>query len=236
MIKDSCDVFNGVKPFEKGKGMPAQTAKTMKEKPFVAEHQTKPEGEHWLPLMRGRLMNRYVSYWNNDSWIDYGEWLAAPRNPALFEVEEKIIVRQTGDSIIATLIGKNIIARDNLHLLLPKNSDLKFVLGILNSKLTDFIYYQINPEKGEVLAQVKKGHIEQLLIPVITKETEFSQEQISDSVAQLLQLNQEKIETKLQSKIDQLNRRIDFLENKINQIIYQLYDLTDEEIKIVERK
>ncbi len=236
MIKDSCDVFNGVKPFEKGKGMPAQTAKTMKEKPFVTEHQTKPEGEHWLPLMRGRLMNRYVSYWNNDSWIDYGEWLAAPRNPALFDAEEKIIVRQTGDSIIATLIGKNIIARDNLHLLLPKNSDLKFVLGILNSKLTDFIYYQINPEKGEVLAQVKKGHIEQLLIPVITKETEFSQEQISDSVAQLLQLNQEKIETKLQSKVDQLNRRIDFLENKINQIIYQLYDLTDEEIKIVEGK
>jgi predicted type IV restriction endonuclease len=236
MIKDCCDVFNGVKPFEKGKGRPAQTTKTMKEKPFVIEHQAKPAGEHWMPLMRGRIMNRYVNYWNNDSWINYGEWLAAPRNPQLFEAEEKIIVRQTGDSIVATLIGKHIIARDNLHLLLSKNADLKFVLGILNSKLTDFVYYQINPEKGEVLAQVKKGHIEQLLIPVITDENLHAKEQISEHVAQLLQLNQERIKTKLQTKIDQVNRKIDFLETRINQIVYQLYGLTEEEIKIVEGK
>jgi len=33
----------------------------------------------------------------------------------------------------------------------------QFILGVLNSKLTDFYYYQINPEQGEVLAEVKKN-------------------------------------------------------------------------------
>ncbi len=36
-LKNYFSVFNGIKPFEKGKGVPPQTEKTMIEKPFVKE-------------------------------------------------------------------------------------------------------------------------------------------------------------------------------------------------------
>jgi len=234
MIKEICHVYNGVKPFEKGKGTPPQTAKTMKEKPFVVENQPKPEGENWMPLIRGRLMNRYANYWKNDSWINYGKWLAAPRDPKIFEAEEKIIIRQTGDSIIATLIGKNVIVRNNMHLLISKELNHKYILGILNSKLTNFYYYQLNPEKGEALAEVKKSHVECLPIPVCSEEDMMVKTKIIDYVNQLLELNQEKNQLKLSSKIDEINRRIAFSNDRIDQLVYQLYGLNEEEISIIE--
>jgi peptidoglycan hydrolase CwlO-like protein len=55
-------------------------------------------------------------------------------------------------------------------------------------------------------------------------------------VNQLLKLNEEKAEVKLQTKITQLQSKIDYCEGRINEIVYQLYGLTKEEIKIVEKK
>ena len=231
-ISSVCNVYNGVKPFEKGKGSPPQTEKTMKEKPFVVVGSEKPNGNSWFPLIRGSLMNRFVNLWNNNSWIKYGEWLAAPRNPKIFNAKEKIIVRQTGDSIIATIIGKDIIARDNLHVILSKNINLKFLLGFINSKLTDFYYKQINPEKGEALAQVKKNHVEQLPIPKNIEDAYHVE--IINLVDKLLQFNQQKLDSKLKSTIDQIQSKIDYCESRINEIVYQIYNLTPEEIAIIE--
>ena len=233
-IVEKCAVYNGVKPFEKGKGKPKQTEKIMREKPYVSVDEVKPHGENWLPLLRGSLINRYVNFWNNNSWIKYGEWLAAPRDPKIFEAKEKIVVRQTGDSIIATLIGANIICRNNLHILISTDFDHKFLLGILNSKLTDFYYYQINPEKGEVLAEVKKQHVEQLPIP--KNVSKLQETEIIKHVDQLLSLNKELQNSNLPEKSEQLKHRIEHTESKIDEMVYQIYGLTEEEIKIVEIK
>lgn len=232
-IQDVSTVYNGVKPFEKGKGNPTQTAEIMQTKPYLAENQPKPKkGKNWLPLLRGSLMNRYTNFWKENSWIDYGKWLAAPRNSEIFEAEEKIIVRQTGDRIIATLIGANIICRNNLHVIISNEINHKLILGILNSKLTDFFYFQINPERGEALAEVKKQHVEQLPIPKNISEKQ--QTEIIKLVEQLLQLNQELQQTSLSDKAEQLKHRIGHVEDKINQIVYELYELTREEIKLIE--
>lgn len=233
-VKDVCFTTVGVKPFQKGKGKPKQTIEIVESKPFVVENAVKPEGEHWYPLLRGSLMNRYVNYWNFNSWIKYGEWLAEPRKKEIFDAEEKIVVRQTGDSIIATLIGKDIICRNNLHILISDKINLKFILGALNSKLVDFYYTQINPEKGEALAEVKKSHVGQLPIPKISPTTQPLHDELVNLVNQLLQLYLLINSVKLESKKQSITIKIDYCENRINQLVYQLYDLTEEEIRIVE--
>ncbi|MDZ4845236.1 MAG: hypothetical protein SH857_06765 [Chitinophagales bacterium] len=70
----------------------------------------------------------------------------------------------------------------------------------------------------------------------IPKADEKRKNEIIKLVDQLLQLNKEKAESKLQTKITQLEGKIDYCGSRINEIIYQLYDLTAEEIKIVEGK
>lgn len=141
------NVYNGVKPFEKGKGIPPQTSEIMKSKPYVCEG-AKPDNS-WTPLLRGSLIQKYKVTWSENYWIQYGRWLAAPRQPEIFEYPNKIVIRQTGDAIIATIIDNKFICRNNLHICIPRNGkiELMYILGLLNSKLMDFIYTYINPEK-----------------------------------------------------------------------------------------
>ena len=236
LLSDFCDVFNGIKPFEKGKGKPPQTEETMKEQPFVKEG-PRP-GKKWSSLLRGSLINRYVNLWDNDYWILYGEWLAAPRDKAIFEAPEKIMVRQTGDSIIATIIEGTFYARNNMHILLPKieSYNLGYIVAFLNSKLMDYCYTIMNPEKGEALAEVKKQHVEQLPIRPIDF-TSPSEKKLHDNivflVSSLLTLYQKLPHTTGQLKTI-LQRQIDGAVRRIDELVYELYGLTEEEIKIVE--
>lgn len=232
-----CNVFNGVKPFEKGKGTPPQTEQTMKEKPFVREG-SQPD-KSWSPLLRGSLIHRYRMLWDNNYWIQYGPWLAAPRSAAIFEAPRKIMVRQTGDSIIATCIEDGFIARNNLHILLPniENYSLEYLLGLLNSKLMDFVYSLMNPEKGEALAEVKKQHVEQLSIRTIDfsdPSDKALHDRMVQLVEQVLSLYKQLPNAKTGHDKTHLQRQIDASERQIDKLVYELYGLTEEEIAVVE--
>jgi type I restriction-modification system DNA methylase subunit len=231
-----CDVYNGIKPFEKGKGTPPQTAETMSEQPFVKEG-SRP-GKKWSPLLRGSLINRYRNIWDNDYWILYGEWLAASRDKAIFEAPEKIVVRQTGDSIIAVIVDDSFYERDNLHIALPqkKGCNLRYVLGLVNSKLIDFCYSILNPEKGEALAQVKKQHVEQLPIRPIDFSSS-AEKKLHDNivffVSSLLTLYQKLPQATGQGRVV-IERQIESTDKAIDKLVYELYGLSEEEIRIVE--
>ncbi|MBN1576520.1 MAG: N-6 DNA methylase [Chitinispirillaceae bacterium] len=235
-LSDFCDIYNGIKPFEKGKGMPPQTADTMRERPFVKEG-ARP-GKKWSPLLRGSLINRYRNLWNDDYWILYGEWLAAPRDKTIFEAPEKLMVRQTGDSIIGTSIEGTFFARNNMHILLPKNGsyDLRYLLAFLNSTTMDFCYSIMNPEKGEALAEVKKQHVERLPISPIDFSAP-SEKKIHDNivsmVSSLLTLNKKLPRATGQGKV-LIERQIESIDRRIDELVYELYGLTEEEIGIVE--
>lgn len=168
IIGQSFTVMTGVKPFQKGKGKPPQTAEIVQNKPFV--HSGSKIDDSWMPLLRGSLINRYKLLWNQDYWIQYGEWLAEPRDKRFFKASEKIVVRQTGDSLIATFLGPDHICRDNLYMIIPNSDQSIFgLLGIINSKTMNYYYSYLNPEKGEALAQVKKNHLNVLPLPDLNK-------------------------------------------------------------------
>lgn len=238
-LSDICVVYNGTKPFEKGKGIPPQTEKTLNDKPYVKDG-PRPSAK-WSPLLRGSLINRYVNLWGGNYWILYGKWLAAPRDKAIFDAPVKIAVRQTGDSIVAVLIDNHFIARDNLHLVLPKDDRyrLQFVLGVMNSRLMDFAYTAINPEKGEALAQVKKQHVEELPIVKIdfTNQIQKSKyEEIASLADQILKIQKQFCSAKTLTDKKLYQQKSDALKNQIDYLVYELYGLNSDEIQVVESK
>jgi hypothetical protein len=231
-----CSVFNGIKPFEEGKGTPPQTGETVKNKPYVKEG-CRPDSS-WSPLLRGSLIQKYRTLWHQDYWIKYGPWLAAPRDPRIFEAPEKIMVRQTGDSIIATLVKDNFFARNNLHILLPKIAEYKlpYVLGIMNSSLIDFFYTFMNPEKGEALAEVKKEHVENLPIRTINFDKSIENKLHIDLAALveiMLDLNKELQRAKGTERV-RLEKLVEKTDREIDDLVYRLYGITDEERRIIE--
>ena len=82
----------------------------------------------------------------------------------------------------------------------------------------NFIYSFINPERGEALAQVKKGHVEQL--PILRTENE---QPLIDMVSAVLEAKNNNVNSDTQS-----------LEKDIDLTVYHLYGLTYDEVLIVD--
>ena len=110
------------------------------------------------------------------------------------------------------------------------------MLGIVNSNVTRFFWKKNNSDEKKTFPKIKKEAILSIPVPVITKENKNSHDEIVKLVDQLLQINKEKAEAKLQTKISQLISRIDYCENRINEIVFELFSLKNEEIKIIEGK
>ncbi len=237
VLDNLCLITQGAKPFQVGKGKPPQTQAIVDQKPFVSET---PLDHTFRPLLRGRLVQRYQILWNNDYWISFGDWLAEPRYSANYDAPTKIVVRQTSDHLVATLDCKQFIVRDNLYSIVPRQNDLdlRFILGVMNSKLLQWFYAKvINPETGEALAQVKRGHLAQL--PIVTlnftkSDHKATHNRIVHLVTQMLDLNQ-RLPTALDPHSQTvLTRQMEAIDEEIDKVVYGVYNLTEEEIEIIE--
>ncbi|PSB18683.1 restriction endonuclease subunit M [Phormidesmis priestleyi ULC007] len=215
-----CKITQGTKPFQVGKGKPPQTRAIVDAKPYVSEHKKDKTSR---PLLRGSLIQKFQILWNENYWISFGEWLAEPRYSASHDALEKIIVRQTGDSLVATLDNRQFIVRDNLYTIVPqKNStDLRFILGLINSALLKWFYQKvINPEKGEALAQVKRGHLAKL--PIAHSDTPQFIGIFVDYILYCYQMNSDFVNKShvipVQDKL-----MLEYFEQIINGLVYELY-------------
>lgn len=229
-------VTQGAKPFQVGKGKPKQTRKVVDEKPYVSE---KKRDSTFRPLLRGSLIQKYEIGWDRDYWISFGDWLAEPRYSANYDASAKIVVRQTGDSLVATLDREQFVVRDNLYtIVVREGGDLRYLLGLLNSKLLKWFYQTIlNPEKGEALAQVKRGHLAQLPIRALNLADPADRSRHDKMVAlvdRMLDLHKQKQATKSDAARARIEREIHVTDEQIDALVYELYGLTDEEIKVVE--
>ncbi|WRC12040.1 class I SAM-dependent DNA methyltransferase [Helicobacter pylori] len=102
---------------------------------------------------------------------------------------------------------------------------LHYLLGMLHSKLITFAFktFYAGGGLGESGYRYKKAFIERLPIPKITKSNKPTADKITALVEQILQLKEEDPKANTQR-----------LEKEIDALVYQLYHLTDEEIKIIE--
>jgi len=236
LLKELCKVSVGIKPYQAGKGKPRQSPKTVQDRPYDADRKL---DNTYRPLLRGADFYRYVMYWSGDRWIGYGEWLAEPRPSARFDAPEKLVVRQTSDHLVAAYDNQQFLAMNNCHVLVPigDNPDIKYVLGIFNSKLMNHYYQLLNPEGGEALAEVKATNLKRLpirRIDVSDSDDQKVHERLVELVDAILSLHKDLQATKTDHEKSLIQRQIDATDKQIDQLVYDLYGLTDEEIHIVE--
>ncbi|GAA6816218.1 class I SAM-dependent DNA methyltransferase [Helicobacter pylori] len=102
---------------------------------------------------------------------------------------------------------------------------LHYLLGMLHSKLITFAFktFYAGGGLGESGYRYKKAFIERLPIPKITTKNQELAHKITDGAEQILQAKEKDPKANTQG-----------LEKEIDALVYQLYHLTDEEIKIIE--
>lgn len=187
-------------------------------KKFISKEKTKISRK----VLTGSNFNKYSLVWDGNYVLYDMEKLHRARTPEIFEQTEKIILRQTGSYPIATIDDEQYYTLDTVHngILINKDFDIRYVLGLLNSQLLRYIYENSINETGKVFAQVKIIYINPLPIKVVTKE---QQQEIITLVDKILAAK------KADSSTDTTE-----WEKQIDQKVYELYGLTEDEIAIVE--
>ncbi|WQZ38664.1 class I SAM-dependent DNA methyltransferase [Helicobacter pylori] len=102
---------------------------------------------------------------------------------------------------------------------------LHYLLGMLHSKLITFAFktFYAGGGLGESGYRYKKAFIERLPIPKITPQNQKLAHKITDCTKAILEAKEKDSKANTQK-----------LEKEIDALVYQLYNLTDEEIKIIE--
>ena len=102
--------------------------------------------------------------------------------------------------------------------------NLKYIFGILNSEISNWYMLNIAYSLSEGAKRWIKQYVERIPIPPLTPQNQPIANQIITLVDQILSAKKQNPEADTSQ-----------LEQEINRLVYKLYDLTEEEIKIIER-
>ncbi|HRP01527.1 MAG TPA: TaqI-like C-terminal specificity domain-containing protein [Candidatus Kapabacteria bacterium] len=126
---------------------------------------------------------------------------------------------------------------NTVFMIVPKTEasiDIKFLLAVLNSKFIANYWTENFSDLRQTFPKIKGSYLEKLPIPEIGQNQQDQYNEVKKQTSLLLKLIGELQTVTLADKKEQLENRISFTEDKINQIIYDLYELTDEERKQIE--
>ncbi|WP_215431579.1 class I SAM-dependent DNA methyltransferase [Campylobacter coli] len=122
-------------------------------------------------------------------------------------------------------VNLNFYAEATSFILTGEN--LKYLIAFLNNDFVAFIFktFYAGGNLGENGFRYKKAFLEKLPIPKINSKNQKLANELVNLVDEILK-----------AKEQDKNANTQELENKINSLVYKLYNLTEEEIKIIEGK
>lgn len=285
-IGEIFDVTRGINPYDKYRGQSQEVIKTR------AYHAHYKKDETFVPELKGLHTSRYSYQWDGKHFISYGNWLAAARDPKYFTGKRIVFREILGRTLVSTLIEEDFKIDRSLYIAkleedFQSSLDIKYVLGLLNSKLMAFYFRYTNNEFDNLFPKIRVAEFKKLPIKNVSPN---NQKPIANAVDNILSLTKafnsevrifidllkskfdiEKLSKKLQSwhelefkdllkelkkakvqlslyeeeewmqyfiekrqKPLELKVQIDRTDRKIDNMVYQLYGLTEEEIKVVE--
>jgi type I restriction-modification system DNA methylase subunit len=194
----------------------------------------------WEYLLKNReaLENREKGKMKHDRWYAY----VYPKNLNQFG-QPKIITPDIAPRSSFALDEKGEFSFvSGYGLILNENVlyDLKFILGLINSKVLDFYFKQISSRLQQGFYRYFSQYISQLPIRRIGFENlteKLAHDEIVRLVERMLALQKERQSVRREDDLDRvrnLERQIAQVDAEIDQRVYALYGLTQDEIKIVE--
>ncbi len=140
-----------------------------------------------------------------------------------FFTKERILLRETGSSLTAVYLGdETIYSNRSLYSILITKPKLKtkYVLALLNSSLLQWYYATMFKGDTELFPKIRIAQAKQL--PIFKASMEQQQPII------------ELVDRILEKKRSNPNADTSASEREIDRLVYKLYNLTDEETRVIE--
>lgn len=162
-------------------------------------------------LEKRREVRRGVIRWYGLQW---------PRVKAELDIKEKIMIQRTRNEslktrIVATLDDTGVYGMEGIYFIIPKHSEdsLRYLLGILNSKLMNYLFATIFLNLA-----IKAEYVKQVKLPITSEKQKVQIEELVNAI--------------LQGKLSDADTSKE--ESEIDFLVYHLYGLTYDEVLIVD--
>ncbi|MBE0573636.1 Eco57I restriction-modification methylase domain-containing protein [Candidatus Dojkabacteria bacterium] len=206
------EITRGVNPYDKYRGQTAEVISTR------AYHSSTKKDDTFVPELKGKHVSTFQYKWDRKHFISYGSWLAAPRDPKFFKGPRLVFREIIAERFVCAVIEEDFIIDRSLYIALPKDEevDVYYILGVLCSKLLVWLFKFEKNEFDELFPKIRLEEFKKLPIPKSKKDKAVSK--LAEEI----------------TKLKELGKDTTTEESQIDQLVYQLYDLTTEEIEIIE--
>jgi len=199
-----------------------------------------PLNPQYKPLLEGKDINRYELKFAQKYILYSKKILNVMQDERIFLLPEKILIQRVSGGnqpLKATLDRKRFYCFNSINTLVCYNVDNRFVLGILNSRFMNWFYSVTFTNRSELTVNIATRNLKALPIPPIDLSDPAdvtSHDHMAELVEQMLSLRQQLTAAKTDHEKSLLQRQIQETDKQIDQLVYELYGLTGEEIRIVE--
>jgi hypothetical protein len=217
------------------KSTPLQALATIKRGMEIGKNDIR-ENKKGLPTLLGEDVNPYG--------IEYQKTYCNPKHKEVLRLESlstmpKVLVRRVANTLLATYDDQNYYFIKNLYGIISNQIHLKALTGLLNSRLLRFFLKKyFTTKKEDIFPEIQVYQLEQLPIKVLNlneKQEKQTYEQLIMLVEKLLDLQQKIAAARVPQDKTLLNRVLEATEKQLDNLVYQIYQLTSAEIAIIEK-
>lgn len=184
-------------------------------------HSSIKENENYKKEIWGSDFTKF-EYSESNSFVYYGKHLATYVDLKYFNQKRLLIREITSPNVIGCIVSEELVNDPQLISVIPKTNlfSIEILWSLINSKIATFYHFNSSPKatKG-AFPKILIEDIKNFPIPKIDKS---NQDKLTNLVDQILTLKKEN------PKADTSD-----LETEIDELVYQLYALTPEEIEVV---
>jgi hypothetical protein len=239
-LQSFAKITRGVHPYRIGGygqtafGSGPQTPRDVKERPYHS--MSKKKG--YRPFIYGRDLHRFLPPISTE-FVKYGPWLAEPRQSEFFQGERVYSRKILGKRLVVTLETTDSVADQQVYITLPMENSVKapYLAGILGSLLIAFFIRGFYDENNDAFPQIKVGQLKSLPISTtdFSNPTEKAQhDKLVALVENMLELQKKYHDVRMEQDKELYERQIKMVDAQIDRLVYDLYGLTEEEVKVVE--
>lgn len=211
-------ISQGLIAYDKYRG---QSEELIKSRKF---HSNKKINEDYKKWLYGEDITQYSVKWSGKEYFNYCKEVANPRQPFFFNSKRILIREITNPSIFAAYTEEEMY-HDPSIIVISENKNMEehllFLLGLLNSKLITFYHFNSSPKSS-------KGIFPKLLIDDIKRLP------IIDADKETISKINKLVKSILNKKEN--NEDTNSIQKEIDNLVYELYNLSNEEIRLIEGK
>jgi hypothetical protein len=192
------------------------------------------KGADCFPFLQKGQAYRYLLEIEESAYVDMSD---KPSLQRFYEEGPKLLIRRVinrQDRLLVAFTTEKLVFKKDINpfLITGKDWNVFFVLGILNSRLLSYIYVNTSSiATKDDFRQTTLAELRRLPIPKLGKQ-DARHEQMVRLVNQMLKLQKQQSHTPQEKTA--IDRQISATDAQIDRLVYDLYSLTEEEIKIVE--